>query len=112
MASACNVPVIVHADDNYAIVAPMPNAPVYQSVCGSVWFHIDSASGKILERLDTSRRAYRWFYSALHKMDFPILAARPTLHSALVVILCGFGLVFSLTGLVIGWRRLRLQFSR
>jgi len=111
MASGCNVPVIVHADDNYATAAPMPNAPVYRSVCGSVWFHIDGASGAILERLDPSRRAYRWFYSALHTMDFPILAARPTLRSALIVILCGFGFVFSLTGVVIGWRRLRLQFS-
>ena len=111
VASGCNVPVIVHADDNYATVASMPNAPVYRSVCGSVWFHIDGASGAILERLDPSRRAYRWFYSALHTMDFPILSARPTLRSALVVIFCGFGFVFSLTGVVIGWRRLRLQFS-
>ena len=111
VASGCNVPVIVHADDNYAIAASMPNAPVYRSVCGSVWFHIDGASGAILERLDPSRRAYRWFYSALHTMDFPILSARPTLRSALVVIFCGFGFVFSLTGVVIGWRRLRLQFS-
>ena len=111
VASGCNVPVIVHADDNYAIAAAMPNAPVYRSVCGDVWFHIDGASGAILERLDPSRRAYRWFYSALHTMDFPILSARPTLRSALVVILCGFGFVFSLTGAVIGWRRLRLQFS-
>lgn len=111
-ASGCNVPVIVHADDNYAIAAPMPNAPVYRSVCGDEWFHIDGASGAILERLDPSRRAYRWFYSALHTLDFPILSARPTLRSALVVILCGFGLVFSLTGVVIGWRRLQLQFSR
>ena len=111
VASGCKIPVIVHADDNYAIAAAMPNAPVYRSVCGGVWFHIDGASGAILERLDPSRRAYRWFYSALHTMDFPILSARPTLRSALVVILCGFGLVFSLTGVVIGWRRLRLQFS-
>ena len=111
VASGCNVPVIVHADDNYAIVTPMPNAPVYRSVCGSIWLHIDGASGAILERLDPSRRAYRWFYSALHTMDFPILAARPTLRSALIVILCGFGFLFSLTGVVIGWRRLRLQFS-
>ena len=111
VASGCNVPVIVHADDNYAIAAPMPNAPVYRSVCGGVWFHIDGASGAILERLDPSRRAYRWFYSALHTMDFPILSARPTLRSALIVIFCGFGFVFSLTGVVIGWRRLRLQFS-
>jgi len=111
LASGCNVPVIVDADDNYATVAPMPNAPVYRAVCGGVWFHIDGASGMLLERLDPSRRAYRWFFSALHTMDFPILSARPTLRSALVVMLCGFGFVFSLTGVVIGWRRLRLQFS-
>ncbi len=111
VASGCNVPVIVHAVDNYATVAPMPNAPVYRSICGSMWLHIDGASGAILERLDLSRRAYRWLYSALHTMDFPILSARPALRSALIVILCGFGFVFSLTGVVIGWRRLRMQFS-
>jgi len=110
MASGCNVPFVVEVDDNYAIAASMPRAPVYRSVCGSVWSHIDGASGAILERLDPSRRAYRWFYSALHTMDFPILSARPTLRSALIILLCGVGFVFSLTGVVIGWRRLRLQF--
>ena len=111
LASGCNVPVIVHAGDDYPIVARMPKAPVYRSVCGSVWFHIDGAGGAILERLDPSRRAYRWFYSALHTMDFPVLSARPALRSALIVTLCGFGFLFSLTGVVIGWRRLRRQFS-
>lgn len=111
LASGCNVPTIIEADDNYAIGSSVPNAPVHRSVCGSVWFHIDGASGAILERLDPSRRAYRWFYSALHTMDFPVLSARPTLRSALIVILCGFGFVFSLTGVVIGWRRLRLHVS-
>ncbi len=111
LASGCSVPTIVAADDNYAIAASMPNAPVYRSVCGSVWFHIDGASGAILERLDPSRRAYRWFYTALHTMDFPVLSARPTWRSVLIVTLCGLGLAFSLTGVVIGWRRLRLQFS-
>jgi glutamate/tyrosine decarboxylase-like PLP-dependent enzyme len=89
----------------------MPNAPVYRSVCGNVWFHVDAASGAILERLDPSRRAYRWLYSGLHTMDFPMLSAHPTLRAALIVILCGCGFVFSLTGVVIGWRRLRLRFA-
>jgi hypothetical protein len=35
------------------------------------------------------------------------LMARPMLRTALIVTLCGMGLVFSLTGIVIGWRRLR-----
>ena len=110
LAPTCDTPVIVDADDNHAITAPMPNAPVYRSVCGRVWFHIDGASGEILERLDPSRRAYRWFYSALHRMDFPFLSARPTWRSALIMTLCSCGLIFSLTGVVIGWRRLRLHF--
>jgi uncharacterized iron-regulated membrane protein len=111
LAPGCNSPSPVAPDDNYAITASMPNAPVYRSVCGDIWFHIDGANGALLERLDPSRRAYRWFYSALHTMDIPALAARPTVRSALIVILCGCGLIFSLTGVVIGWRRLRWQVS-
>jgi hypothetical protein len=42
-------------------------------------------------------------------MDAPALVARPRLRTALIVMLCAFGLVFSLTGVVIGWRRLGLQ---
>jgi uncharacterized iron-regulated membrane protein len=111
LAPGCDSPVVVATDDNYAVTASMPNAPVYRSVCGTIWFHIDGASGAMLERLDPSRRAYRWFYGALHTMDVPALAARSAMRSALIVILCGCGFVFSLTGVVIGWRRLRLQVS-
>ena len=110
LAPACNAPVIVDAGDDHAIMASMPDAPVYRSVCGSVWFHIDGASGEMLDRLDPSRRAYRWFYSALHRLDFPFLMVRPTLRSALIMAMCSCGFVFSLTGVVIGWRRLRRHF--
>lgn len=111
LAPGCKNPVPVAPDDNYAMTASLPSAPVYRSICGDVWFHIDGASGALLERLDPSRRAYRWFYSALHTLDIPAFAARPNLRSALIVILCGGGLIFSLTGIVIGWRRLRWQVS-
>jgi hypothetical protein len=46
---------------------------------------------------------------AFHRLDIPALNARPVLRSALIVLLCGGGLLFSLTGVVIGWRRLRMQ---
>jgi PepSY-associated TM region len=111
MTAGCQVPAVVAADDSYAIHSSMPGAPVYRSVCGDIWYHIDGANGALLERSDTSSRAYRWLYSALHTMDIPMLSARPALRSVLIVTLCGFGLVFSLTGVVIGWRRLRLEFS-
>ena len=108
LATACEPPVVVDANDDYVITSRMPNAPVYRSVCGDVWYHINAADGRILERSDPSRRAYRWFYSALHTMDVPALNSRPQLRGALIVILCGLGFVFSLTGVIIGWRRLRL----
>jgi hypothetical protein len=107
-AGGCKAPIVVDANDDYAITSRMPNAPVYRSVCGEVWYHIDGADGRILERSDPSRRAYRWLYSALHTMDFPALASRPQLSGALIVTLCGLGFVFSLTGVVIAWRRLRI----
>lgn len=109
LAPACGAAAVVDADDSYAIAASMTGGPIYRTVCGDVWFHVDGASGAMLERLDPSRRAYRWLYGALHKMDAPALVARPRLRTALIVTLCAFGLVFSLTGVVIGWRRLGLQ---
>jgi PepSY-associated TM region len=103
---ACEPAVVIDAKDDYAIAASIPDGPVYRIVCGDVWFHIDGASGAMLERLDQSRRVYRWLYGALHTMDVPALLARPKLRTALIVILCGCGFMFSLTGVVIGWRRL------
>jgi hypothetical protein len=44
-------------------------------------------------------------FDAPHTLDFPYLTARPALRGALVVILCGCGLAFSLTACVIAWRR-------
>jgi hypothetical protein len=107
----CAVPVTIGIDDNYAAASPMPAAPVYRSVCGDIWFHIDGASGAILERLNGSRRSYRWFYTALHTFNFPMLSAHPAARSALIVFLCSLGLLFSVTGAVIGWRRLRHSFQ-
>ncbi len=107
----CKSPTIVGPADAYA-VSPTPAAPVFRSVCGDDWFDVDGANGALVEKLDSSRRAYRWLFTALHTFDFPALAAHQRLRTAIVVALCGVGLVFSLTGVAIGWRRLLLSFSR
>lgn len=104
----CGAPTILPDDDAYAIASLLPGAPVDRVVCGDVWFDIDAASGTVLQRLDSSRRAYRWAYTALHTLDFPVLLRYPGIRTALVLGLCSLGLLFSLTGIVIGWRRLRL----
>jgi hypothetical protein len=93
--------------DNYATRSSMAQAPVFRTVCGSNWFHIDGASGNMIEHLDESRRAYRWLYSGLHTLNFPVLARHPQIRTVLIVFLCGCGFVFSATGTVIAQHRLR-----
>jgi uncharacterized iron-regulated membrane protein len=107
----CAAPAIVGPHDSYPMNSLMTAAPVYRSICGDVWFHIDGATGAMLERSDSSRRSYRWLYSGLHTLDFPVLLDHPLLRTTLIVLLCTLGIVFSMTGAVIGWRRLRLQFG-
>lgn len=111
LASGCSAPVVLADNDDYPARSIVPGAPVYRSRCGHLWFDIDGADGRVLQRLDASRRAYRWAYSALHTLDFPVLMAHPRLRDVLIVGLCALGLVFSVTGIVIGWRRLRSKFA-
>ncbi|MGT2499941.1 PepSY domain-containing protein [Bradyrhizobium guangxiense] len=109
LASDCGVPSLLAGNDEYPARSAVPGAPVYRSRCGDLWFDVDGADGHVLQRLDASRRAYRWLYGALHTLDFPILMAHPHLRDVVIVGLCALGFVFSLTGVVIGWRRLRLS---
>jgi hypothetical protein len=102
----CGDPAAMGPDDNHTIASVISGDPVYRLRCGEVWYDIDAATGALLQTTDASRRAYRWLQSGLHRLDFPALASRPILRTALIVALCGIGLLFSLTGLVIGMRRL------
>ncbi|MGO4714162.1 PepSY domain-containing protein [Bradyrhizobium sp. 2TAF24] len=71
------------------------------------WFHIAPATGDLLGRSDDSRRAYRWWFNALHSLDLlPLLAHRPA-WDIVVWLLSLIGLVVSVSGVVVGWRRLR-----
>jgi hypothetical protein len=51
-------------------------------------------------------------FRMLHTFDFPPLASRPWLRTGLIVGLCLCGLAFSLTGVTLAWRRLRMSFAR
>ncbi|MFK4383921.1 PepSY domain-containing protein [Bradyrhizobium sp. USDA 223] len=111
LGAGCAAPFLLAGNDGYPAQSALPGAPVYRTTCGDLWFDVDAADGKVLQRLDPSRRAYRWLYSALHTLDFPILLAHARLRDALIVGLCTLGLMFSITGIVIGWRRLRASLA-
>ena len=102
----CGDPTEVGPDDTYPMASVVLGAPVYRISCGDLWYDIDATSGALLQTTDTSRRAYRWLQAGLHRLDFPALTARPMLRTVLIITLCGIGLVFSLTGIAIGARRL------
>ena len=103
----CGPALVVAQDDSPPVSSNLPGAPVYRVMCGGTWLHIDSANGMLLQKLDASRRAYRWVYKGLHTLDFPALTARPALRTWLIVLLSIAGLASSITAIVIGWRRLR-----
>jgi hypothetical protein len=111
LATGCGAVSVLADNDAYPAQSVVPGAPVYRSRCGDLWFDIDGADGSIVQRFDPSRRTYRWAYSALHTLDFPVLIQHRRLRGSLIVGLCALGLVFSITGIVIGWRRLRATFA-
>lgn len=73
----------------------------------SHWVVIEPASGAIVQLTNAHQRRERWLFAFLHSFDLPqFLNARPAWDAWML----GFslaGLALSLTGVVLGWRRLR-----
>lgn len=71
--------------------------------------YVDGLSGRILVAMTPSREAYAWAFYILHTYNYPGLSSRPALRITLLLIPLGLGLAFSLTGVLVGVRRLRLM---
>ncbi|WP_198972102.1 PepSY domain-containing protein [Xylophilus sp. ASV27] len=88
---------------------PLPVLRVVFGDAHATWVHIDPHSGAVLGRSDSSRRLSRWLFAMLHSWDWlPLLERRPLWDIALITLSLG-GAVLSLTGVVIGWRRLGVK---
>ena len=76
------------------------------------WYYLDPRTGRIAQRPDATARAYRWWFNALHSLDFPwLIYFRPAWDIVVIALSLG-GLALSATGVVVGWRRLRTALSR
>jgi uncharacterized iron-regulated membrane protein len=71
------------------------------------WVHLDPATGRLLGSIDSRGRAYRWVYDLLHKWDLNVLTLNRPVWDALLWMLSLVGIVTSISGVWIGWRRLR-----
>jgi uncharacterized iron-regulated membrane protein len=73
------------------------------------WVHVDTASGALLGVMDRSRRVYRWLFNGLHSLDFPGLANHHPLWDGVILIALLAGFAFSVTSVVIGFKRTRAK---
>jgi hypothetical protein len=100
----------IESDDVYAHLREGEMAPsVLRAVLGEsarTWVHVDKISGEIVSVMDSSRRVYRWLFNGLHSLDVPALTSRPSIWKGVMLGLLGMGALFSLTGVVLGMRRL------
>jgi len=71
------------------------------------WLYLDPVTGEILNGVDSRRRTYRWLYDMFHKWDLNALTLRRPLWDILLWAFSILGLVTSVSGVWIGWKRLR-----
>jgi len=90
---------------------PLPAWRIMFTDAHRTWVHLDPHTGAVLGRTDDTRRLQRWLFAMLHSWDWPpLLARRPLWDVALVAASLG-GAVLSLTGVLLGWRRVARSFS-
>jgi len=73
------------------------------------WLYLDPKTGALVQRLDDHLRVKRWLFALLHSWDWKPLLDRRPLWDALLILGSVGGLLVSLSGAVLGWRRLRRQ---
>lgn len=88
---------------------PLPVLRVVFEDAAKSWVHLDPQTGAVVGRSDQGRRASRVLFALLHSWDWlPLLQRRPLWDLLLIGLSLG-GALLSLTGVAIGWRRLKLK---
>lgn len=85
---------------------PLPVLRVDLADAGRTSLYIDPIDGRLLAKIDASRRVYRWLYSAVHHWDFGVFR-NEWLWNGWMALWVSFGLALSTTAVVLAWRRLR-----
>ncbi|MSU52821.1 MAG: PepSY domain-containing protein [Opitutaceae bacterium] len=91
--------------------APLPVVRVRFGDAAATWFHLDPATGRILNQSTSTNRLFRHLYNGLHSFDWWWLWSRRPLWDVVVITFCLGGLSLSVLGVVLGSRRLRVEFS-
>ena len=104
----------IDSSDAYSLrVRPFPPTARRFVLDGTpeTWVHMDAATGQVISIMDTSRRIHRWLVDGPHTFDFPLLNEAGPLWHVLLLMATTAGFLFSCTGVVLAFRRLRKSLS-
>jgi len=74
-------------------------------------YYVDARTTKILASQDSNSRIYRWLFNGLHRMDIPPLTDRLLARRITIFILSAGGVLLTVAGIVLGWRRVRRKWA-
>jgi hypothetical protein len=89
-----------------ALDKPLPVLRVDFADAEHTSLYVDPTDGRLLAKFDTSRRVYRWVYSAVHHWDFGWFRNH-RLRWGWMGVWVSFGVALSASAVVLAWRRLR-----
>ncbi|WXL28025.1 PepSY domain-containing protein [Ectopseudomonas mendocina] len=92
---------------NGAQKRPLPVLRMTFGDAAKTWLYMDPTSGEVVALSDQSQRNNRWLFNLLHSWDMQALLQHPWLRESLVILFSLGGLLISVSGVVLGWRRLR-----
>ena len=101
---------LTEPDAYYYDVGAKPQLPVLRlrfDDPDKTWLYLDPATGEVLNGVDSRRRVYRWFFDLFHKWDLNSLTLHRPLWDILLWVFSIVGLITSVSGVWIGWKRLR-----
>jgi len=87
--------------------AVLPVLRAQFSLADETTFYIDPAQGAIVGYADRNSKWNRWLFNGLHQLDFAAMVRSRPIWDILVIGLCVIGAMSTLTGVVLGWRRLK-----
>jgi hypothetical protein len=104
-----NATLLTEPDAYYYEIGTRPQLPVLRlrfDDPAQTWLYIDPMTGEILQRVDTRRRTYRWLFDLFHKWDLNALTRHRPLWDVFLWSFSLLGLITSVSGIWIGWKRL------
>jgi uncharacterized iron-regulated membrane protein len=73
----------------------------------NTWSYLDPYTGDVALSMDSAQRSGRWLFSFLHSWDLPAILKTGVWRDAVLILLSLGGFALSLTGVVIGYKRMR-----